>query len=289
MLSSTFEKNQYGRIIKLLTGDYPPLLDPHDLPGPNGEHLTDPIECLQVASAKFKRHYSRPPHHQGPLHHDNADWDAALKSRPTLRAHIAHLMIPDHLSHIIWEALKDVSNIVAGRSRLQKVFTQPPPYDGYINAIKSHKKNIAPGMTGFSYRHLKTLPEDLHKATYNNPLHPMAHPAHPRLLETRWLIPLPKTAELTNIEDLRPICLLKIFRKLWTSILTYRIRNAWEHFDMLDPSQHGIRAKHGTDSASLLLVDALENAKETHSACLVSSWDIRRAFDSISKPALQMA
>ena len=58
---------------------------------------------------------------------------------------------------------------------------------------------------------------------------------------------------------------------------------------MLDPSQHGFRAKHGTDSASLLLVDALEHAKETHTACLVSSWDIRRAFDSISKPALQMA
>ena len=58
---------------------------------------------------------------------------------------------------------------------------------------------------------------------------------------------------------------------------------------MLDPSQHGFRAKHGTDSASLRLVDALENAKETHSACLVSSWDIRRAFDSISKTALQMA
>ena len=58
---------------------------------------------------------------------------------------------------------------------------------------------------------------------------------------------------------------------------------------MLDPSQHGFCAKHGTDSASLLLVDALEHVKETHTACLVSSWDIRRAFDSISKPALQMA
>ena len=67
MLNSTFEKKQYGRIIKLLTGDFPPQLDPHNLPGPNGEHLTDPIECLQAASAKFKRHYSRPPHHQGPF------------------------------------------------------------------------------------------------------------------------------------------------------------------------------------------------------------------------------
>jgi hypothetical protein len=58
---------------------------------------------------------------------------------------------------------------------------------------------------------------------------------------------------------------------------------------MLDPSQHGFHANHGTDSVSLLLVDALEHAKETHTACLVSFWDIRRAFDIISKPALQMA
>jgi hypothetical protein len=36
MLSSTFEKKQYGRTIKLLTGDNPPQLDQHDLPGPNG-------------------------------------------------------------------------------------------------------------------------------------------------------------------------------------------------------------------------------------------------------------
>ena len=111
----------------------------------------------------------------------------------------------------------------------------------------------------------------------------------PDYWKQRWLVPLPKTDELTSIEDLRPICLLEIFRKLWTSILTHRIRNAWETHQLLDPSQHGFRANHGTDSASLLLIDALEQAKETHTACLVSSWDIRRAFDSISKPALQMA
>ena len=56
-----------------------------------------------------------------------------------------------------------------------------------------------------------------------------------------------------------------------------------------DLFQNGFHANHGTDSASLLLVDALEHAKETHTACLVSSWDIRQAFDSISKSALQMA
>ena len=72
-------------------------------------------------------------------------------------------MIPHHLSNTIWEALTDVPNIQAGRTRLQEVFTQTPSYEDYLTAIKSHKKDTAPGMTGFSYRHLKTLPEDLHK------------------------------------------------------------------------------------------------------------------------------
>ena len=89
----------------------PPPLDPHDLPGPNGEHLTDPIECLQAASAKFKRHFSRPPEHQGPLHDTDADWDTALLSRATFHAKIAHLLIPAHLSNLIWESLTNVPNI----------------------------------------------------------------------------------------------------------------------------------------------------------------------------------
>jgi hypothetical protein len=103
----------------------------------------------------------------------------------------------------------------------------------------------------------------------------MANSAYPRLLEATIAHSVTQTAELINIEDLQPICLLEIFCKLWTSTLNHRIRNAWEHFDMLDPSQNGVRAKHGTDGASLLLVDALKHAKETHSTCLVSSSDIR--------------
>ena len=79
---------------------------------------------------------------------------------------IAHLLIPTHLSNIIWESLTNVPNIQAGREQLHQVFTQPPTYEDYLTAIKSHKKNTAPGLTGFSYRHLKALPEDLHKATY---------------------------------------------------------------------------------------------------------------------------
>ena len=49
-------------------------------------------------------------------------------------------MISEHLSNLIWEAITDVPNIEAGRAQLNKVFTQPPTYDDYLTANKSHKK-----------------------------------------------------------------------------------------------------------------------------------------------------
>ena len=107
-------------------------------------------------------------------------------------------MIPDHLSNIIWEALTDVPNIDTGRSRLQNVFTHPPTYDDYLNAIKSHKKDTAPGMTGFSYRHLKTLPEDLHQATYQMLCTPWPTQHIPEFWKQRWLIPLSKQPNSTT-------------------------------------------------------------------------------------------
>ena len=111
MLHDTYEKKRYGRLIKLLTGDFSPPLDPHNLPGPDGEHLTDPIDCLQAASAKFKRHFSRPPEHHGPQHDTDTDWPAALLSRDIFQARIVHLQIPHHLSNLIWESLNTVPNI----------------------------------------------------------------------------------------------------------------------------------------------------------------------------------
>jgi hypothetical protein len=200
-----------------------------------------------------------------PLHDTDADWTTALLSREIFQARIAHLQIPSHLSNLIWKSLTTVPNIQAGKAQLHNVFTQPTTYDDNLLAIKSHEKNTAPGLTGFSYRHLKALPDDLHKAKYDMLCSLWTTQHIPEFWKQRWLFPLPKTDELTNIEDLRPICPLEIFRKLWTSIITHRIRNAWETHNLLDLSQHGFKANHGTESASLLLIDALEQAKETHS------------------------
>jgi hypothetical protein len=183
-------------------------------PARTANTLLTPLNASKLPPPNSKDTSAPPPEHQGPLHAPDADWASALLSRDTFHAKIAHLFIPHHLSNIIWASLTNVLNIQSGCEQLHTVFTQTPASEEYLLAIKSHKKNTAPGLTGFSYRHLKALPDDLHKATYEMlcSLWPTQH--IPEYWKQRWLVPLPKTDELTSIEDLRPICLLEIFRKL---------------------------------------------------------------------------
>ena len=52
---------------------------------------------------------------------------------------------------------------------------------------------------------------------------------------------------------------------------------------MLHPSQHGMCRGAGTDTAAPIFINALETAREWGSSIFISSWDVKRAFDSISR------
>ena len=60
----------------------------------------------------------------------------------------------------------------------------------------------------------------------------------------------------------------------------------WEVHGALTPSQHGFRRGHGTDSALMVHLNCFEHARSSNSPLFLSSWDIRRAFDSVSKEAM---
>jgi hypothetical protein len=55
---------------------------------------------------------------------------------------------------------------------------------------------------------------------------------------------------------------------------------------MLEEDQHGFRANRSTDSAIANMINALESAKEYSSQILLSSWDLKKAFDSVPKDIL---
>ena len=105
----------------------------------------------------------------------------------------------------------------------------------------------------------------------------------PQWMQWGWLCPKPKDPEAeVTLDGLRPLILLEFLRKIWVDIVVSRITRARERYRVLAPAQHGFRPGRGTDSALLQFLNATEHAEETSTTLYTSSWDIRRAFDSVS-------
>jgi len=91
------------------------------------------------------------------------------------------------------------------------------------------------------------------------------------------------------LNDLRPISLLETTRKIWMGIIVGRIVGVWESGNVLAEGQYGFRKYRGCKAPTLQVINALEEAEEAGTEIHGSSWDIKRAFDSVSKPILQMS
>ena len=51
----------------------------------------------------------------------------------------------------------------------------------------------------------------------------------------------------------------------------------------------GLRPRHGTDTALVEILNILEQAQESGTLVYSSSWDIKRVFDSMSRPVMALA
>ena len=106
----------------------------------------------------------------------------------------------------------------------------------------------------------------------------------------KWAVLLAKTTDTADINNLRPIGLEDCMRKLWFSISYKQIADAWYRHGALDEAHHGFVPNRGTDSGFLDLLNQMEKAQEWGGvSALICSWDVKRAFDSVSRTAIRMA
>jgi hypothetical protein len=63
----------------------------------------------------------------------------------------------------------------------------------------------------------------------------------------------------------------------------------WTNRNILHSSQHEFRWGKGTDTALLRIIDALEDARVFGTEARMTLWDLRRAFDSVSRNFLRLS
>ena len=136
---------------------------------------------------------------------------------------------------------------------------------------------------------VRAWPVELAQVVYDLLLEMWTDKHIPEWWRWRWLIPLPKKPTAPTLEELRPIMLIEVLRKLWTGLVMDKVHGVINRHGVLQTSQHGFQRAHGTDTANLQLVNVLEEAKTKRLNLYGSSWDMAKAFDSVSKPIIRLA
>jgi hypothetical protein len=170
------------------------------------------------------------------------------------------------------------------------IFNTPPSFEEFVAHIRTLKNNSGPGPSGCSYNMIKSWPEVTKKAAYDCLAQFWTDKHIPTHWKWRWLVPAPKKPTDTPLmADLRPLMLTEATRKAWISLILSKIRSVTKSLNMFNSAQHGYVPGRGTMSASILFINILESAKMDCGVSNRTSYDMSKAFDTVSKNIQKIA
>jgi hypothetical protein len=77
--------------------------------------------------------------------------------------------------------------------------------------------------------------------------------------------------------------LIEVTRKIWMGLIMDRVRSFWSKHRLLDERQHAYLRGKGTQTAIPQFINAMETAREFATDLFMSSWDMSKAFDNLSR------
>ena len=222
-------------------------------------------------------------------------WEEICQGREEYKHNLATMTIPADLQDLLWEAIMHTPRRPEISCKIKEVLEVTPSYEDFTEALQATKDTSAPGPSQITYGLIKQLPQVILQEVYQLLCDIWEGRLTPEEWKLKWQQPIPNKVDsgtgVCRVEDFRPLGLLDTFRKLWSKLTVKRIQRVWEEAgvahteqqeDHIQSAQHGFRAHRGTDTALSQLVNAMEQAEQMDTSIGISSFDIRRAFDSVS-------
>ena len=284
------QQGRIGKAIRSMVGKYNMFYDVDALTLDDGSITTDPIRIHRILSAAFEDHFDCPPaHRHSPLQSPDTDPWRFITDRTYFDSCNAQHHIPPDVLDTIWSGTQAVPNANALRQDMEDIFLAPVTFDEFQNIIQLASNNTAPGPSGLSFNMIKSWPDDVIQTVFSA-LNTLWNTKDiPSQWKWRWLCLKPKIdAGVPTASELRPLSLVDCIRKLWEKLLLRRIQCVWSTHGVPAENQH-CRSRRGCSTALLEFQAVQETAEETSTNVFFSSWDIRRAFDSISKTVIMMS
>jgi hypothetical protein len=165
-----------------------------------------------------------------------------------------------------------------------------PSLEEFQDAIHRSPRKRSGGPSGLTYDALRIVAPDIIADVYNRMLQLWQAKRFPEWMRKKHLCPLPKVdADILTPEQLRPVMLIEVLRKVWLRPIVYRIRKAWQDQGVLAGAQYGFLGGRSCANGILQLINSMEQALYEGRSLYFSSCDIAKAFDSVQRPFAEMA
>ena len=110
----------------------------------------------------------------------------------------------------------------------------------------------------------------------------------PKVWKIAKIGPLPKTAEIKNYSQLRPISVLPTISKIFERVLYDQIYKFVETENILPYTQSGFRKRYSCTTALLKVVDDIRYSQDNNMDTVMVALDLTKAFDSLNPSAMQI-
>ena len=274
------EAKQIGFAIRALNEDKPPSFFMDELR--LGDKLVTKAEDIAAAVlinfiSWFKATLNPAA---GNLSNPNAHWSWAEDTLNDFISKNSQTNIPSHLLGSLHKHLqkKNIDPLVL--MKFQHDVMLPPTLLEFSTCIEHAPDHTAAGLSGLNFDCIKLWPIEARIKVLQLLNELWLNKQTPPSWKWRWLVPIPK-CDKPQLSDLRPLVLIEALRKIWTGIFVHRILTYLHNNNILCLNQHGFLWGKSTESASIILLNALETAHEWRSSLYISSWDLKRAFDSV--------
>ena len=168
---------------------------------------------------------------------------------------------------------------------------ESPPLTSFTKAevykiVKEINVSKSSGLEHFSSFVVKELFEALIPAITHMYNLSTAKSVFPSAWKLALVVPIPKSGDLTNVKNYRPISLLPLPGKILEKLIHKQITAYLEGETLLTPSQHGFRRDHSTIHSLAQLTNYV-NVKMDSKMCTLATYvDFRKAFDCVQHPVL---
>ena len=274
------EAARIGFAIRSLNKDKPPSFHMDELR--LGDRLvTDPLEIAKAVLSNFMDWFKAKINPSaGNLSIPGTHWSKAEAPLDDFLASNTQTNIPTKLLTLLHTNLQRKPMDLTTLDTFQTEVMLPPTLVEFNNCIEHAPDHTAAGLSGLNYDCIKLWPMEVRARVLDLLNILWEKKTIPDSWKWRWLVPIPK-CDNPQLSDLRPLVLIEAIRKIWTGIFVHRILTFLHKHSVLCANQHGFLWGKSTESASIILLNALETACEWRSRIFISSWDLKRAFDSV--------